>query len=53
MQIARELKVNYKTVYSHKKNVMHDFKIKGTQDLNKFMHVLNKRKNLFLSYPLI
>lgn len=44
MQIARELKVNYKTVYSHKKNVMHDFKIKGTQDLNKFMHVLNKRK---------
>ncbi|QGN37756.1 helix-turn-helix transcriptional regulator [Klebsiella oxytoca] len=46
MEIAHELKINYKTVYSHKKNVMHDFKIKGTQDLNKFLNVLMKRKQL-------
>lgn len=47
MEIANELKINCKTVYSHKKKVMRDFKIEGNQDLNKFLNVLMKRKQLF------
>ncbi|HBM2961349.1 TPA: LuxR family transcriptional regulator [Klebsiella michiganensis] len=44
LEIANKLNINYKTVYSHKKNVMHDFKIESNTDLNKFLNVLEKRK---------
>lgn len=44
LEIANKLNINYKTVYSHKKNVMHDFKIESNADLNKFLNVLEKRK---------
>ncbi|WP_323807486.1 helix-turn-helix transcriptional regulator [Klebsiella michiganensis] len=44
LEIANKLNINYKTVYSHKENVMHDFKIESNTDLNKFLNVLEKRK---------
>lgn len=44
LEIAQELKINYKTVFSHKKNVMHDFKIQSNKELNRFLSVLMKRK---------
>lgn len=42
--IAKELNMNYKTVFSHKRNVMIKFSLTNKQELQKFACLLAKKK---------
>lgn len=44
LDIAKALEMNYKTVFSHKQNIMIKFRISNKQEFNKFAHAFIKKK---------
>lgn len=42
-EIAAELKISHKTVYSHRKNIMSKFKLDNRQQFNSLAQILTKR----------
>lgn len=42
--ISEELGINYKTIFSHKKNIMNKFHITNKHEFNEFANLLKKKK---------